>query len=285
MDAGECGKTPLFIMTRERSEVVSDIIKYYFRQRYTPEIEESVQRWLIEGGESPEKEAALKALWEGLPFSDAESAGESFAAVSRKLGIKVPEKVEKQVLKRNVNRKWLRIAAVVVPLMILVTGGLVYFNSKGPVTESTVVADGEVKWTEITVPLGSEREVLLPDGSELLVKAVKTASVVSFPENFAGGERTVKMEGETYFDVVEDNSRPFTVNTPNLTVEVLGTEFNIEAYSVDDNEVISVVSGRVRVLTKEGDEFVLEKDRKLNYMVTNINRSDGSISGIMTVEK
>ena len=100
----------------------------------------------------------------------------------------------------------------------------------------------------------SARLVVLPDGSEVWLN---TNSSLRFSEAFE--ERRVELEGEGFFDVVRDESRPFVVATGGLETRVLGTSFNVRAYAEEEVEV-SVKTGRVEVAAlEETTEEVVEK--------------------------
>lgn len=100
----------------------------------------------------------------------------------------------------------------------------------------------------------SARLVVLPDGSEVWLNS---NSSLRFSEAFE--ERRVELEGEGFFDVVRDETRPFVVATGEVETRVLGTSFNVRAYAEEEVEV-SVKSGRVEVAAIEAtSEEVLEK--------------------------
>lgn len=84
-----------------------------------------------------------------------------------------------------------------------------------------------VKWNVLEVPKGGTFEMKLPDGTKVWLNA---NSKLYFPDQFATGERNVKIEGEAFFDVVKDVNRPFKVAVNGLHVTVLGTSFNIRSY-------------------------------------------------------
>ena len=82
----------------------------------------------------------------------------------------------------------------------------------------------------------------LSDGS---LVSLKQGSKLSYPKSFAESERMVKLEGEAYFDVEKDSSRPFVVHTRKAEVRVLGTAFNIREET--DSLVLSVTEGLVAI--------------------------------------
>ena len=84
--------------------------------------------------------------------------------------------------------------------------------------------------------------VTLDDGS--LVHLNYNTRLI-YPEKFGRGDRNVILEGEAYFMVAKDKSRPFVVHTPDGSILVLGTEFNVNT-RVDGNDNDNVNGGRYR---------------------------------------
>lgn len=135
-------------------------------------------------------------------------------------------------LHRGVAR-FLRVAA-----MIVVAFGLGYFWQ----SEKT---EGPIAMQTISVPAGQCVNVTLPDGSNIWLNAQTT---IQYPVSFNKENRQVKLDGEAYFDVAKDSKRPFIVNTKECSVEVLGTKFNIDAYSSRDKFETVLMEGSVKVL-------------------------------------
>ncbi|MGM9698333.1 MAG: FecR family protein [Prevotella sp.] len=97
--------------------------------------------------------------------------------------------------------------------------------------------------TTITTPRGKDCNITLPDGSRVWLNA---DSRLSFPETFTGEKRKVELKGEAYFEVTHDAMHPFVVETEYLTTRVLGTVFNVRAFSAKDAQVV-LVDGKVDV--------------------------------------
>lgn len=133
-----------------------------------------------------------------------------------------------------------RYAAAVVVAIVL-TGGFAFWNGQ--------TGTGELV---VTTTFPSDIRLLkLSDGTRIWVNE-KTK--LTYPETFADDERVVYLEGEAFFDVARDTTRPFKIKSGNILTTVLGTAFNIEAYGKDSAEV-NVARGKVRVATiKEGLE-------------------------------
>lgn len=100
----------------------------------------------------------------------------------------------------------------------------------------------------LTVPTGLDYKVSLPDGTEVWLNA---ATQMNFPFAFTGSSREITINGEAYLKVAKDPDRPFLVHLPNSTVQVLGTEFNVNTY---DSGVVKValVTGAVNLEAPTG---------------------------------
>ncbi|SFW51849.1 FecR family protein [Sinomicrobium oceani] len=123
---------------------------------------------------------------------------------------------------------------------------LVYKNKEGKQNQEIRTPE----YNTLHVPVGGIYSVVLPDGSTVYLNS---ASSLKFPEYFAGGERVVELEGEGYFDIVKNPSKPFTVKTRVRNIKVLGTRFNVSAYTEDELFSTTLVEGKVIL----GDEVVL----------------------------
>lgn len=100
-----------------------------------------------------------------------------------------------------------------------------------------------VKTKTVVVPEGKDHRMTLPDGTEVWLNA---NSSITYPEKFDGKMRMVKITGEVYFKVKHDSSHPFVVGAGEIETKVLGTEFNVEAYSQSAPHV-TLVEGSVEV--------------------------------------
>lgn len=139
---------------------------------------------------------------------------------------------KKENSKRSFILQLQRIAAIlVIPLLI----STLYYATK----------EEPVEFIEIRTNPGMVATVNLPDGSKVWLNS---RSYLKHPQKFTGDTRNVEMEGEAYFSVQKDKSKKFIVNTPfNLKAEVLGTEFNMEAYKESNKVVTTLISGSVRL--------------------------------------
>ncbi|RFS21962.1 FecR family protein [Chitinophaga silvatica] len=123
------------------------------------------------------------------------------------------------------------------------------------VYDATRKTGDAVVFNTLTTPRGGEYQLVLPDGSMVWLNA---ASSLRFPTRFTGNERTVYLTGEAYFEVAAEATQPFKVQLENgAKIAVLGTSFNIMAYS-DEKEInTTLVTGKVKVSTAKGNSVLL----------------------------
>ena len=106
-----------------------------------------------------------------------------------------------------------------------------------------------VEYIEKSNPSGQKSTVHLKDGSRIILNS---NSKVKFPVEFSDSERVIELEGEAYFEVAKDASRPFRVKTANTMTTALGTTFNIDAFEEENDIKISLTSGRIEVKKLDG---------------------------------
>lgn len=135
----------------------------------------------------------------------------------------------------------------------------------------------------ISVPLGMSHRVNLEDGTSVFLFP---GSRLTFPSHFSAGQRAVTLQGEGYFDVESDASRPFRIQAGEAKVEVLGTSFNVRAYAdeskvetalvegivnmndtrIEPNEMASYTSGSPRISIRSLDTRIYQ-ERASGYLV------------------
>lgn len=114
----------------------------------------------------------------------------------------------------------------------------------------------------------TRRVITLPDGS---LVTLNHDSYLDYPTSFKGSSREVSLIGEAYFDIQHDPQKPFLVHTGPFVTRVLGTAFNIKAYSKDNLLAVTVERGKVQVqredkkqppsILKAGDQLLINKQQ------------------------
>lgn len=142
-----------------------------------------------------------------------------------------------------------------------------------------IFADSEtLSYTEITVPKGQRVHLTLPDGSEAWLSSLST---LKWPSVFSSDARMVVLDGEGFFTVTKDASRPFTVQTQKYDVRVLGTEFNVYAYGNSQKFETDLLSGKVQVISAEYPEetITLMPNEKVSLVEGKLMKSVSHFEG------
>lgn len=128
------------------------------------------------------------------------------------------------------------------------------------VIDGALVYEGsgsQLQYNTMSTPKGRQYQLTLPDGTKVWLNA---ASSVKYPTVFTGNERNVSISGEVYFEVAKKSSQPFRVAVDRkLTIDVLGTSFNVNAYPDETTLYTTLIDGAVRVTgSKAGNSQVLK---------------------------
>ena len=137
-------------------------------------------------------------------------------------------------------------------------GATVLEDKKNELRYDNVEVNDEIEekpvYHTISSPVGGEYHFTLADGTMVWLNS---SSRLTFPTRFTGDAREVLVEGEVYFGVQHDESKPFIVRVNDVSVRVLGTEFCISAYPENEGVMTTLVRGAVQV-TSGNNQVVLK---------------------------
>jgi len=128
---------------------------------------------------------------------------------------------------------------------VIVTIGLTWFVQNNYSRSKAQTA----QMNQVICPPGQISELVLSDGSHVWLNA---GSSIFYPSQFNAQQRSVRLEGEAFFEVTADEKNPFVVETPAMKVKVLGTSFNVDAYAENQCAKITLVEGKVELQSKAG---------------------------------
>ncbi|MHB1179387.1 MAG: FecR family protein [Daejeonella sp.] len=254
------------------------IAKYITKQASNEEI--ALVKYLIDSSKIHEEyyvhsyEAWQKSLYYKISLIDSGKAYSDF--LSRVLDKKAsPRKL--------LNWKGLAIAA---SLILICSLGIYLYNAKPP--EASIAPVSEL--TEIKVPKGLTRKIVLPDGTKI---TINMGSSLKFEPGFGKSSRTVHLSGEAYFDIAK-NPIPFIVHTDHYTIRDIGTIFNVKAYSDDLSfETIVIegeveIEGKLRIDSDKPQKISVKKQQifKLNYAPARVGiiQTEKNFSDIVEVK-
>lgn len=115
---------------------------------------------------------------------------------------------------------------------------------------SALIGINSIKYEKVSA-VAEVTDIQLPDGSTAILYP---GSGIKFPKTFKNNRRDVKLDGEAFFNVVKDSLNIFSVSAGDMIVKVLGTSFNIEAYSDSDRYNVIVEEGKVAVFNQKNEQ-------------------------------
>ena len=149
----------------------------------------------------------------------------------------------------------------------------IQINNDSTVALSNIdIKNVDVAMNQVVVPYGKKSSIELADGTKVWLNA---GSKMAFPDRFSGSKREVFLDGEAYFNVTSDKSKPFFVKTKEIVIRVLGTKFNLSAYQADKEVTTVLVEGKVSMRENSGinlfeKETLLNSNQKAVFDKTNL---------------
>lgn len=224
----------------------NNLIHRYLTGDCTPAQKARVQQWIDTSPKNRMAFESIKKIWEVEPEKELHAdLKKAWQLLEREMDELDDIRNKQRSGKLSASKKgrakrhiWLRAAAFLL-VGLLISLFTIWFAGGG-----MFLNQGEVAMQEIHTERAHQTRVIFGDGTEVTLNA---SSVIRFPEQFSADVREVYLEGEAWFDVAHDPDSEFIVNTPDATVQVLGTEFNVRAYSGEPDVEIVVADGIVSV--------------------------------------
>ena len=149
----------------------------------------------------------------------------------------------------------------------------------------------KLQYSMLKIPRGGEFNLTLSDGTNIILNS---ATNLKYPVRFGREERRVYLEGEAYFEVKKDSTRPFCVEIEGMQVQVYGTSFNVNARKGEDVQTI-LVEGEVGIkLPNSMKEYMLSPGKlahfdrgtgKVQIKSVNVQQYVAWTKGIFTFEE
>lgn len=237
---------------------VNKIIRSFYGKHLSERFHRLFGQWLRANDLKKEKEQMFEELWTESPPVYTLQTMEDWQALQQRITSAVPQKNRFHI------RSWQKYVAVI--LLIVATGFISHFlTNKNKLIQSA-------EFVEFFVPNGDSQYVKLADGTEVWVNA---GSLLVYPEDFTGGNRSVFLSGEATFTVTHDMEKPFFVKTQHIEVEVFGTVFTVKSYPNDLYTSATLETGSVSVGVKPAllDKTILKPSEQLTYSHTDHNVS------------
>ena len=234
---------------------IKEIIAYYLEHDVSERNRDRVLERIADTMDDKDVNESLSSLW---AQSDSASMDEGeISAAYERLRITNGEKKKSKYLKLFT---WQRIAAVIIPLVMLVVFGKLYVQMSDELKASQVVA----MLQEHTVS-DECKTIALADGTQV---RLNQSSVLLYPEKFSGKERKVFLTGEAFFDIKHDGRHPFHVSTPYFDITDLGTSFSVSSYATDVEVSTTLKTGKIELkIVGEDKVYSMKPNDRLVYNV------------------
>ncbi|MDR2041040.1 MAG: FecR domain-containing protein [Tannerella sp.] len=223
----------------------TELLEKYMAGDASQEEKESVQQWLEADERNRKDFRALRSLYDLILAHWPDGR----------------QRVEPPQPAKKGNRPWSEWLKIAAAILITFTCSQ-YFFHPAPLKDDAAMQT-------LHVPAGQRAELTLADGTKVWLNSLTT---FTFPDRFASASREVFLEGEAYFEVTHDETKPFAVHAKSYEIRVLGTEFNVSAYK---NRFApfeaSLLKGSIEVVLPDGSQTIqiqpgsrlYEKDNQL----------------------
>jgi ferric-dicitrate binding protein FerR (iron transport regulator) len=227
----------------DNQQHIDDLILVYLLQEISEDEQKELNDWVAETEDHRRYFNQQREIWfssldgNALSKYNVEKAKELFLQRVRQATASPSASDTKPVaspLRRM--RRWGKMVAAVI-LVLGLTSILSYLLGQREVKSN---------FTDISieVPLGSQTQTTLPDGTRVWLSA---GSKITYSQGFGVEDRNVRLQGEGYFEVTHDPRNPFTVETKELDVQVLGTKFNLTNYPDEPTVKVILDEGKVKL--------------------------------------
>ena len=226
-----------------------ELLNKYIAGDAPPEEKEEVARWLDTDKKNMKEFLALRKLYDISIWQQ-----EQTPVAKDKLSLG-----NKRWTLRSASFELAKVAAIFILAFTIVYSFLINEDNDS------------AKMQTIFVPPGQRAELTLTDGTKVWLNAKTT---FTFPDKFTANNRRVTLDGEGYFDVTKYPEKPFIVNTERYDIKVMGTEFNVTAYSGSSVFETSLLKGAVEVFSPAKDTKVNLEPHMRTYEENGILKKD-----------
>lgn len=221
--------------------------KYLSNQADSAE-KEKVEAWAKHSKSAQKEFDTIQNIWEQSANIDFDLDPKTDAEWAK---LKKQTKVTTTKTIKRSNYRWIGVAAVVLVLL----GGFWLINLSEEKTEQFPLA--------YTTKAGETQKIVLADGSKVTLNA---SSRLVLSQGFDINNRIVNLEGEAWFEVTKQNTgQPFTINTKETSIKVLGTQFNVQAYPHFQKSTVDVSEGKVMYSSIHKENAVLKAGQSATY--------------------
>ena len=234
-------------MSNDNEHIINDdLLTRYLLGEAAPEENVLIEGWLADDPENKDTLRRRKTVIDMVALSKMDVDAEWNAFKS-----KLKPQTKEISFHQATQRSSMRILAIAASIAVLIGISVyfVFFFKQGP---EKLMAQSK----------DTIKNIALADGSQV---SLNRNSTLEYPEEFEKGSRTVKLNGEAFFDITPNKDKPFVVETPAFSVTVLGTSFFVSCTEGRPEKVV-VLTGTVKCVHKtSGEEVVLNAGQMYTF--------------------
>lgn len=220
---------------------------------------EKLINYLKEEGENRLSYFRLKRIWQESHKKSKETGLIDNSWERLKIRMEESGNEERPARNSDFRFSWRRLAVAASITILLGTSGYLGYQKYR-------VSQFPAKELQVNAPLGSRSNIVLPDGS---IVWLNSGSKLTYNDNFGKTGREVSLVGEAFFNIKHLGNTSFIVNTSDLKIRVLGTQFNVKSYPDEKIIETTLIKGKI-IVDKIGDEksaapIVMTPSQKLIY--------------------
>lgn len=233
------------------------LIAKYIAKETNSEENDQIEEWLSFSSERLEIFQDFKKYWEidstekEQVYPDKEGLWNS---ITDNISINKPKHIKfsvKNLFNANIRSM---VASIAVIVGITITYSVLFnTNDQKAIVQTTFIA-----------PKGQKSEVILADGTHVWLNS---GSKLTYNSDFLSTNRSVKIEGEAFFEVTKNPKSKFVVTAGEIDVVVYGTEFNVRSFDKDTNIVVSLLNGHVTVNSHQTQNLIADLKPNMEVQV------------------
>ena len=212
-------------------DISDELLLKYFRCDTNQEEEKEIEEWYNAGNEEKERQK-FKNIHD---FYEAYLLNAPIGMIQGN-----PSVPETTVHKKKIYRRILLAATNI-------AAAIAIFLAATYISRESIRKEMAETFTSIEVPPGQRIDICLCDGTSV---KLNSGAKIQYPNIFSKDSREVHLDGEAYFDVAHDSEKPFIVRTFASDIEVLGTEFNVNAIENAGKFSATLIEGSIRLTNR-----------------------------------
>lgn len=222
----------------DEQHIPYELLAKCFSRQCSPIEKEEAERWRKEKPEHEQVFSQLQEQWECIHRDRLADVIPDKSAVWKNIQREIHHQAKQIPL--YTRSLLIRIAGIAAVFALIVGFSLSFLFKEGG---SWVASRFE---NVVMAPSGQKSQLILPDGTQVWLNS---GSRLSYNYEFNTRDRVVNLEGEAFFDVKKNQQYPFVVKTGTVDVKVLGTSFNVQAYTDEEDVRIALIHGKVSLLS------------------------------------